>query len=146
MERVRSHPTHRRYRYPSSIIRKDSTIPETTKPASMLVTAGLGISFCLVLIAVYCAWIRKPNELSNSRISTTSPRNILSAQEAVEIYSRKLNFMQAIQFEPRRLKNVKVKNECAQLAIRYRVSPKTILDVWNHKTWISATSHLWEPD
>jgi hypothetical protein len=32
------------------------------------------------------------------------------------------------------------------LAAQYGVSPKTIRDIWNRKTWISATADLYEKE
>jgi hypothetical protein len=32
----------------------------------------------------------------------------------------------------------------AKLSRQYGVSPKAIRDIWNHKSWVKATIHLWQ--
>jgi hypothetical protein len=30
------------------------------------------------------------------------------------------------------------------VSAQFGVSPKTVRDIWNHKTWVQATNYLWE--
>ena len=82
--------------------------------------------------------IRKPSTKSKE------VRRALADEQAVEIYNRKIAFMQSLDATSRRERTKQMKDECAALGVRYRVSPKTIMDVWNRKTMVVATSHLWD--
>ena len=106
----------------------------------LALTVGLVIVAFVTLILVHYCMQKNTQALSN-RFRTN-----LSEQEAIEIYCHKLSVIQSAGSEPRRARNARMKVECAALAVKYRVSPKTVMDVWNHKTWIMATSHLWEQD
>jgi hypothetical protein len=58
------------------------------------------------------------------------PRALLSEQDAVDIYlSGKARSFQKL--------------NSVQLSKQYRVSPKTIRDIWNRRTWAPETKHLW---
>ena len=103
------------------------------------IVMGFSVLTFLIIFAMHCR-IRK------SEGSAASQGTALTETEAVEIYTRKLNLMQSVRTESRQNRNIRIKNEYARIAIQYRVSPKTVMDIWNHKTWIMATSHLWESE
>lgn len=64
--------------------------------------------------------------------STQRPRALLTQANAIEIFQkRKQNI------EPQRFKTA------SELAVLFKVSPKTIRDIWNRRTWIRETNHLW---
>jgi hypothetical protein len=64
------------------------------------------------------------------------PRAVLNELQAIEIYQH------------RRTKSNSLGSEgsTAFLAKKYNVSPKTIRDIWNRRTWIEHTRHLWTDD
>jgi hypothetical protein len=64
---------------------------------------------------------------------------VLTADQALEIYKVKL----ALQKQNR---GVKVRGQSVQIATMYRVSPKTVRDIWNHTTWKPVTHQLWKDD
>lgn len=109
----------------------------------MLWMIALGLLLGFLLIFLIVSYSRQKSNVAESSISL---RANLSESEAVAIYQRKLDLMNTFSSEPRRLMLINLKNESVALAKAYRVSPKTITDVWNRKTWIIATSHLWEPE
>ena len=94
------------------------------------------ISFALACAAKYLIFTKRSEK--------PQLRSSLSEEEAVEIYLRKLAFLSTTSTETRQAKRMRRKSEYAVLADKYRVSPRTIMDVWNRKTWVQATSHLWE--
>ena len=59
-------------------------------------------------------------------------RIILTEQQACEIYDQRLA-------EPMKPTKGKIKGQSRLCAERYGVSPKTIRDIWNKKTWCFAT-------
>ncbi len=73
----------------------------------------------------------------------SSEQKVLTEQQAIEIYKQKLEFMKIIRADSGRTRTARIKSKCAELGSRYRVSPKTIWDVWNRKTWVIATASLW---
>jgi hypothetical protein len=76
--------------------------------------------------------------------SDTKSRIVLNESLAVEIYQYKLAFsapsspVSCFQSLERR-----IRGQSARVSSEFGVSPKTIRDVWNHKTWVHATNHLW---
>ena len=69
-----------------------------------------------------------------------SPKRILTDEQAKEIYQIYL-----AEFSPSSSTSMLVKRKSStstKLAAMYGVSPKTIRDVWNGRTWVSATSML----
>ena len=55
--------------------------------------------------------------------------------EAVEIYHDKLAYVTS--------EKDKKGSARAVMANKYHFSPEAIMDIWNHKIWGHATSHLW---
>jgi hypothetical protein len=77
-------------------------------------------------------------------MTAPKPRVILNASLAAEIYKEKLALLAPTSFESC-LKDTRffVKGKSAKLSAKYGVSAKTIRDIWNGRTWTSATSSLW---
>ena len=61
-----------------------------------------------------------------------APRAVLSAQQAIEIYSQR---------------PVSGTGGWRTLIVaeRFGVSPKTVRDIWNRRSWAPETRHLWAP-
>ena len=78
---------------------------------------------------------KKMTEFSGK--SVRSAKRILTEKQAKEIYQIYLaDFSPSSSF-------MKAKNSTStQLASIYGVSPKTIRDIWNRRTWTSVTSQL----
>ena len=65
------------------------------------------------------------------------PRVILTEQQAVEICKMK----PAVPVTGNLLRG---ESRSRIIAEQFGVSPKTVRDIWNRKTWVSATMHLFE--
>jgi hypothetical protein len=71
---------------------------------------------------------------------THHPRAVLTESQAIEIYTyRKIDA------------NSPKRDQCllgrsSALAKKFNVSPKTIRDIWNRRTWTHETQHLWTGD
>jgi hypothetical protein len=103
---------------------------------------AVGVSVMAVCAAgAYFFWRGNYSQPSNSTVSIT-------AQQAVEIYKLKLEFMSSIASgsEPKRSKDARIKREHALVGARYHISAKSVSDIWNRKTWVVATSHLWSAE
>ena len=61
---------------------------------------------------------------------------ILTSGQAEEVYKCKLAL-------ERRSGGAKNRGQSVHVGKMYKVSPKTIRDIWNHITWRPATCHLW---
>jgi hypothetical protein len=72
--------------------------------------------------------------------------NCITQAEALEIYERKLYLMKTIREEIPRTKAARLRKECILLATQYRVSLRSIREVWNRRTWVVCTSTLWEEE
>ena len=96
------------------------------------------------LVLIFTPFIPKFfRSLSLLSIFQPNKRKSLTQEDAVEIYKHKLHFMQASTETSRQARAKFIKSESVALAIRYRVSPQAIRDIWKRKTWVAATSHLW---
>ncbi len=93
----------------------------------------------LIFLVIACKCVNRVNLGLPS-----SEHTVLTEQQAIEIYKQKLEFLKSIRAESGRTRTARMKSKCAELGSRYRVSPKTIWDVWNRKTWVIATSSMWE--
>ena len=67
----------------------------------------------------------------------SSPRVILTEQQAVEICAMKPAL-------PITANHRRCESQSRIVAEQFGVSPKTVRDIWNRKTWVSATMHLFE--
>ena len=65
---------------------------------------------------------------------------VLTPQKTLEIFSYK-TAMPATSYAKVRLKHGN--DLSVQVGKLYNVSPKTIRDIWNRRSWRSETSHLW---
>ena len=99
----------------------------------------------LVFLIIFMIAAKKCMDHSSTSRSNEL-RGRLTAEDAVEIYRRKLILLNSNNSESPQTRRIKQRNERATLANKYHVSSKAIMDVWNHKTWVQATSHLWEPE
>ena len=75
-----------------------------------------------------------PIKKKNPRVTPKSDAMVLSKIQACEIYKWK----HSLQLKSANCKSI-------LLASRYNVSPKTIRDIWNRRTWVVATRSLWSP-
>jgi hypothetical protein len=74
-----------------------------------------------------------------------SQRFVLSVGQAREIYG--LKFLASTSGSaPGGVGQREEITYCVLLAARYGVSSKTIRDIWNRKTWASATKHLFDQE
>jgi hypothetical protein len=64
-------------------------------------------------------------------------RVVLTESQVIEIYLKKSSLQ-----DQNRTKNQKFQSQSRLVAERYGVSPKTIRDIWDQKTWIRTTLHL----
>lgn len=71
-------------------------------------------------------------------------RTILTADDAQSIYLMKVYTTQHAPTES--LRQSHLRQICKFLVSVHHVSPKTIRDVWNHKTWVHVTQPLWSYD
>lgn len=72
-------------------------------------------------------------------------RVVLNAAAATEIYQYKIAIITPNSFKACMQKaEIKMKGHSTHLARKYGVSSKTIRDIWNRKSWIGATAHLWK--
>ena len=86
-------------------------------------------------IFVCCRIRQKQMETTNNR-SWSGPRTVLTKQQATKIYM----IGQAARhcgLDPL------YGGQSAKIAKMYCVSPKTIRDIWNRRTWQNETRHLW---
>ena len=68
------------------------------------------------------------------------PRNILTQEQAVEIYARKIQGRK----EPQNAPASPLVASAAAVANEYNVSPKAVRDIWNRRSWTRETRHLWQ--
>ena len=69
------------------------------------------------------------------------PRSLLSEKDAIEIY----------QYRKAAVNSSAMRDAClhgksSAVAEKYKISPKTVRDIWNRRTWIQETRHLWSED
>jgi hypothetical protein len=80
---------------------------------------------------------------SDSGMKAPKPRVILSGILAAQIYMEKLALIAPTTFDScLKDKRVKMKGMSAKVSTKYGVSAKTIRDIWNGRTWTSATNAL----
>ena len=72
-------------------------------------------------------------------------RCVLSVGQAKEIYG--LRFLASTSASaPNAHGQLEEVSNCVLLAGKYGVSSKTIRDIWNRKTWVNATQHLFDQE
>ena len=79
---------------------------------------------------------------------TVDNRIILSPQDAYDIYKLKIEMMSKGSTFSSVLSCSKqnLRGKSRAIAIKYKVSSKSIRDIWNRKTWVNATGCLWDQD
>jgi hypothetical protein len=78
---------------------------------------------------------RKSAVFSGKASATARPRNGLSREQAINIYSRRPDKMS---FKKSRRGTMV---GCEAVALEFGVTPKTIRDIWRGRTWGEATGH-----
>ena len=70
------------------------------------------------------------------------PRALLTEQQAVEIYKyrRATDHSQSDSYYSHLV------GKSSDVAVKYNISPKAVRDIWNRRTWIQETRHLWAAD
>jgi hypothetical protein len=68
------------------------------------------------------------------------PRAVLTAEQAVEIYRRRPQIVPSV------LMHDQISSgRTLHVAMHFGVSPKTVRDIWNRRSWAPETRHLWTP-
>ena len=75
---------------------------------------------------------------STSKSGRYRPRALLTEQEAVEIYL----YRKAASIRPGK-NDALLFGKSSAVATFYNISPKAVRDIWNRRTWIEETRHLW---
>ena len=81
--------------------------------------------------------------LQKMRNQTRSQRCVLFVSQAREIYKFKFLASTSLSTLDAQGQHEEI-SYCTLLAAKYGVSSKTIRDIWNRKTWVSATDHLFD--
>ncbi len=69
---------------------------------------------------------------------------VLTATQAIAIYRCKLGFRLPKTFQSCLLPaESRIKGQSVPVAHMFGVSPKTVRDIWNRRTWAFTTAHLW---
>jgi hypothetical protein len=71
-------------------------------------------------------------------------RMVLSEQTAQEIYRCKLQLQAEREDLPHRAARSALRGQSMRISYMFDVSPTTVRDIWNHRTWQRVTRHLWE--
>ena len=82
----------------------------------------------------------------SARTSIVTRRGaVLSEELAAELYMHKLAKLNGVEIHARGslASGQGLKGSSMAVAQMYNVSPKTVRDIWNHKTWKYATWHMW---
>jgi hypothetical protein len=85
--------------------------------------------------------VRPKHSVNATDNQSSGPRITLNTQQAAEIYRCKLEILQnaTSMQEP----SSSLQGQSTRIGFMFDVSPKTIRDVWNRRTWQGATCHLW---
>ena len=71
-------------------------------------------------------------------------QTVLNEQAAQEIYRCKLQLQAEREDLPHRAARSALRGQSLRISYMFDVSPKTIRDIWSHRTWQRVTRHLWE--
>jgi hypothetical protein len=72
---------------------------------------------------------------------------VLSDSQAIEIYKCKLQLLRPSSFEScMQSAESRIKGQSVPVAARFGVSPKTVRDIWNRRTWAFTTEKLWDEE
>ena len=70
---------------------------------------------------------------------------VLSSPQVIEIYKHKLRLLRPSTFEScLQSAESRIKGQSVPVASLFGVSPKTVRDIWNRRTWAHATNFLWD--
>ena len=99
---------------------------------------GAPLSLCTVNSLQLGCMLSSSRYLHSSDAHSVSNHRkvILTGEQAVEIYKKKMSVATEINVPLRK------QSQSRLVAQNYGVSPKTVRDIWNRKTWVSATQHL----
>ena len=107
------------------------------------------IPLCLLRVAtirIVTPFLLKFITKSPSKMSVTAKKKriVLNKETAIEIYQHKIRLMVPMSYK-QCLQSWKesIRGESSKLAKQYGVSPKTVRDVWNRKSWTEVTMSLW---
>ena len=76
--------------------------------------------------------------------NTENTKMMLTADQAADIYMLKISVANSL--GSLKTANQSIRGKSNAIAARYKVSSRTIRDIWNRKTWSYATQHLWPLD
>ena len=72
---------------------------------------------------------------------------VLTATQAIDIYKCKLAFRHPSTFQScLQSTESRMKGQSVPVAERFGVSPKTVRDIWNRRTWAYTTAYLWQEE
>ncbi len=92
------------------------------------------------------SFLSEPISTAKQEINAKRRNLILSREIAAKIYLQKLDIMHShIYRNKTTTKSLKspLEGRSDNVSSIFQVSPKTIRDIWNRRTWQHATSHLW---
>jgi hypothetical protein len=103
-------------------------------------TAAVAIGLILFVVLALQRLLRSRG---NSVGVDPNRTEMIAQPQARRIYERKMHFMPSISTLSDKSKYSKIRKEQEILATQFGVKRKVIEDIWNRKTWVSATSHMW---
>ncbi len=72
---------------------------------------------------------------------------MLTMYDAIEIYKLKIAMLKPQSFKScLQDMDSRIKEQSNVVAVSLGVSAKTVRDIWNHRSWATATGHLWETE
>ena len=75
--------------------------------------------------------------MSSHRLGDEPNHRFLTSKQASEIYFEKISILMSTN------SSGTLKGQSTHIAPKFGVSPKTVRDIWNRRTWQQATCHLW---
>jgi hypothetical protein len=80
--------------------------------------------------------VRKDVHSVRKDVIRTHTRAILNEAQAIEIYKQRNKKSCSLSFN----------GTAVMIARKYNISPKTVRDIWNRRSWVEQTRHLWTDD
>jgi hypothetical protein len=77
---------------------------------------------------------------SSDIVMRARPRAVLTAEQAIEIYRRRPQTVQSLLIHDQTSGG-----RTLDVAMHFGVSPKTVRDIWNRRSWAPETRPLWTP-
>lgn len=90
-----------------------------------------------------------PIDSMTEHTSTASTRigTVLTEELAIEIYKCKLAFNAPSNYaECFQSAEIRKRGKSVPVSVKFGISPKTVRDIWSHRTWAYATYPLWPDD